>query len=186
MHISLALANTQATALITALNGGSAITYSGAMPATPETTATGTVLATNALPATFGTTSNGVVTVAAITAVAATGTGIPGYIRLLSSGAAAQIDLQVAPAWGASLAVAVGTYCVNGSNYYKCLTAGTTASTGGPTGTAVSGITDGTAVWGYVGATATAAGVDVTTTATQITAGSTWTLSPATITLPGV
>lgn len=50
--------------------------------------------------------------------------------------------------WQASTAVTVGLTRNNGGNVYTCTTAGTTAASGGPTGTGT-GITDGSAVWSY-------------------------------------
>jgi hypothetical protein len=57
--------------------------------------------------------------------------------------------------WAASKAWALNQICSNnGGQYgrngelYRCITAGTSASSGGPKGTAAS-ITDGTAVWAY-------------------------------------
>ena len=52
--------------------------------------------------------------------------------------------------WTGSKAYYAGTYINNGGKSYKCLTSGTSAATGGPTGTAAS-ITDGTVVWKYEG-----------------------------------
>lgn len=52
-------------------------------------------------------------------------------------------------AWVASTAYAYGDERSNGGNTYVCKTAGTSASSGGPTGT-TSEITDGTCVWDYV------------------------------------
>lgn len=49
-------------------------------------------------------------------------------------------------AWVASTDYELRNFAVNGSNLYECTTAGTSASSGGPTGTA-SEITDGTVVW---------------------------------------
>ncbi len=51
-------------------------------------------------------------------------------------------------AWTASTAYTVGETVSNGGNNYICTTAGTSATSGGPTGTGT-GITDGTAVWSY-------------------------------------
>lgn len=52
-------------------------------------------------------------------------------------------------AWAASTAVtAQSTFCLNGGNAYQCVQAGTTAASGGPTGTGT-GIVDGTAKWNY-------------------------------------
>lgn len=58
------------------------------------------------------------------------------------------LNSTAAPAWAGSTAYTVGTFRTNGANQYKCVTAGTSASSGGPTGTG-SAITDGTAVWDY-------------------------------------
>jgi hypothetical protein len=54
----------------------------------------------------------------------------------------------VAPAWASSTAYTLGQFRANGANVYKCATAGTSAGSGGPTGTGT-GITDGTAVWDW-------------------------------------
>jgi|GEM_PF-3834585 len=59
-------------------------------------------------------------------------------------------------AWAGSTAYTVGQRAVNSSKVYECITAGTSASSGGPTTTA-SDITDGTAHWKYVGAGAAGA-----------------------------
>jgi hypothetical protein len=53
---------------------------------------------------------------------------------------------------GASAALALTSFVVNGGNYYCCIQGGTSASSGGPTGTALS-ITDGTAKWAFLGST---------------------------------
>ncbi len=52
-------------------------------------------------------------------------------------------------AWAASTAVALGVRRSNGGNAYQCVTAGTTASSGGPTTTGLL-IQDGTAWWTYL------------------------------------
>jgi len=57
-----------------------------------------------------------------------------------------------APNWAASTAYAVGAQVTNGSNVYTCVTAGTSASSGGPTGTGT-GIADNTCVWNFFSAT---------------------------------
>ena len=51
-------------------------------------------------------------------------------------------------AWTASTAYTSGTVVSKGGSLYRCTTSGTSASSGGPTGTSNS-ITDGTAVWAY-------------------------------------
>lgn len=54
-----------------------------------------------------------------------------------------------ATAWGGSTVYSVGTKRANGGNVYRVTTAGTSASSGGPTGTS-SSISDGTVVWEYL------------------------------------
>jgi hypothetical protein len=53
--------------------------------------------------------------------------------------------------WAASTAYSVSDTVANDENVYTCSTAGTSAASGGPTGTG-SGISDGTAVWDYTSA----------------------------------
>ena len=53
------------------------------------------------------------------------------------------------PAWLPSSAYTASQTAVNNSNIYRVTTAGTSASSGGPSGTGT-GITDGTVVWSYV------------------------------------
>jgi hypothetical protein len=53
--------------------------------------------------------------------------------------------------WTANTVVQVGNHLLNGGNEYICTIAGTTAGSGGPTGTGAA-IGDGTATWSYVGA----------------------------------
>jgi hypothetical protein len=52
--------------------------------------------------------------------------------------------------WAASTAYALNAVINNGVNCYKVTTAGTSGTSGGPTGTGT-GIADGTVVWSYVG-----------------------------------
>lgn len=72
-------------------------------------------------------------------------------------------------AWTASTAYTSGTYVSLGGAIYRCTTSGTSASSGGPSGTS-SSITDGTAVWAYSRA-ALGAGPAVEPSATQKSGG---------------
>lgn len=57
-----------------------------------------------------------------------------------------------APAWAGNTAYKYGQYVTNNGNIYRCMTAGTSAASGGPSGTGA-GITDGSilpAIWNYV------------------------------------
>lgn len=58
---------------------------------------------------------------------------------------------RLAPAWVAATAYVVGDLVLNdsGTRVYECATAGTSAGSGGPTGTGA-GISDGTCVWDFV------------------------------------
>jgi predicted secreted protein len=56
-------------------------------------------------------------------------------------------------AWVALTPYTVGKLVTNGSNVYRCTTAGTSAASGGPTGTATTPVTDGTVSWLFYGTT---------------------------------
>jgi hypothetical protein len=74
---------------------------------------------------------------------AAATAGQPSYWQCTTAG-------RLAPAWVGSTAYVVGALVLNDTNkIYECVTAGTSASSGGPTGTG-SAITDGTVVWNYL------------------------------------
>jgi hypothetical protein len=69
--------------------------------------------------------------------------GSPSYWQCTTAG-------RIAPAWIISTAYTVGVLALNDTNkIYECVTAGTSAGSGGPTGTG-SAITDGTVVWNYL------------------------------------
>jgi hypothetical protein len=73
------------------------------------------------------------------------------YINLNAlTGLSGSVTITNTVNWQASHAYVVGTFVLNGGRRYRCLTAGTSAASGGPTGTATSGIADGTVVWGNV------------------------------------
>lgn len=54
-----------------------------------------------------------------------------------------------APAWAINTAYVAGNQVKLGGSVYQCTTPGTSAGSGGPTGTAPA-ITDGTVVWAYL------------------------------------
>jgi uncharacterized phage protein gp47/JayE len=62
----------------------------------------------------------------------------------------ADVTLGAAAAWVALTPYVVGNYVKNGGNVYICITAGTSAGSGGPTTTAAD-ITDGTVHWEFLG-----------------------------------
>lgn len=158
MNTAQATASAMLTAGFTLLNGGSGLIYSGTQPSTPETALSGNtelVSATVAATALSGsiTYSSGymvgnIALSSSTLSPIATGTGT--FMRMFQSGGtAAYADLTVGNNWLANEPVVVGQLNINSGNVYRCTTAGTTAASGGPTGTGTS-ITDGTAVWTYV------------------------------------
>lgn len=65
---------------------------------------------------------------------------------------------QALNAWAGNTAYSLHDRVKNGGNVYRCTSAGTSAGSGGPTGTGT-GITDGAAEWAYVAPLATFVGV---------------------------
>ena len=64
--------------------------------------------------------------------------------------------IVIGQAWQANFTYTLGTQVSNGGNLYTCTQAGTSAGSGGPTGTATYAVTDNTAKWLYAGTPATA------------------------------
>ena len=82
----------------------------------------------------------------------AVGNGTAQHYRIKISGGTCHLQGPVsyaAAAWAGSTSYTIGQRRRNGGNVYICVTAGTSASSGGPSGTG-SGITDGSVVWDYV------------------------------------
>lgn len=129
----------------------------GVPPANIAAASTGTVLATMNLPSTYMAAASGGSKSKTGTweDLSADAAGRAGYFEIArSNGTTREIQGICAGPWKASTAYAVGDTITNDSGkVYRCATAGTSASSGGPTGTG-SGITDGTAVWNYVQAAA--------------------------------
>lgn len=94
---------------------------------------------------------------ATLTDASANNSGLARFYRIMTGtqGGASTTGAEqglVGQNWAASTAYLLNQHVINDSSkVYKCTTAGTSAGSGGPTGTAGSGITDGSAVWGYVG-----------------------------------
>lgn len=126
----------------------------GAMPTNTAAAQTGTVLATLALPSDWmGAASGGVKSKSGTWEdVAADAGGLAGYYRIMSNDLSkCHFQGLVSQPWVASAAFAVGQQVnADSGKVYKCTTAGTSASSGGPTGTGAS-ITDGGCVWQYIG-----------------------------------
>lgn len=95
--------------------------------------------------------------VTSVIAVGTTGTVLP-LGRIFSvPGAGTRFDslaaatLAAAPAWVGSHAYALGSVVANGGGVFYAIAGGTSAASGGPSGSGVA-IADGTAVWRHVGA----------------------------------
>lgn len=103
MALSFAVATAtqpQGAALATSIGAGATIDIrSGAKPATPETTASGTLLATVVIAGSF-TSTLGVLTAADPASVSPVAAGTAGYFRLRQSGGAAVMDGTVTATGG--------------------------------------------------------------------------------------
>lgn len=94
MALTISAAAAQAMAAALATDIGSAATIelrTGAKPATPETAASGTLLATVAITGSF-TASGGSITAANPAAVTVAASGTAGHFRLKTSGGTAKVD----------------------------------------------------------------------------------------------
>lgn len=144
-----------ADAVTARCNNGFLRFYNSTPPANANTALSGnTTLATAGFGATaFGAASNGVATANAITADAsADATGSPSFCRALESdGTTVVWQMLAACTWVASTAYGVGDRVVNGPNQYRATAGGTSAGSGGPSGTGGS-ITDGGVTWAWEGA----------------------------------
>ncbi len=64
--------------------------------------------------------------------------------------------IVIGQAWQANFTYTLGSQVSNGGNLYTCTQAGTSAGSGGPTGTATTEVNDNTVKWLYAGTPATA------------------------------
>jgi hypothetical protein len=153
-QFSVAVANAMLDAIETAIGVTPIMTIrTGVTPASCATANSGTVIATINLPSDW-------MAAASAGSKAKSGTwqdastdaaGLGGHYRIHDSTATTCHDQGfVYQTWAISTAYLLNHQVQNGANIYRCTTAGTSAGSGGPTGTG-SGITDGTAVWSYIG-----------------------------------
>lgn len=114
--------------------------------------------------------------------VGSNGTAVPSGTLFATSPGGTQFATQAAAtiatlaAWTASTLQAVGDLRTNGGNIYSCTAPGTTASSGGPTGTGTA-ITDGGATWRYCGSGTAAVAAACAATATGTLAAPSGTLT---------
>jgi hypothetical protein len=100
LTVTVAAANSMGTALATAIGSGATIQIrSGSKPATPETAAGGTLLATVNISGSFSS-SSGVLTAADPTSVTIAATGTAAWFRLATSGGTAILDGTVTATGG--------------------------------------------------------------------------------------
>lgn len=156
MNLGKSAAGSAVAALGANFNGGTLVFYSGTMPASPETALSGNTAlctvdyASTAFSTAAYTSPNMQATATFEGSVSPTANGGATFARALASGGTAVADLTVGSTWIPSNVTTVGQYCTNNGNTYACTTAGTTASSGGPSGSG-SSITDGSVTWEYIG-----------------------------------
>ena len=100
LTVTAAAAQAMATALATDIGSAATIEIrTGSKPATPETAASGTLLATVAITGSF-TASGGSITAADLASVTVAASGTAGYFRVKTSGGTAKIDGTVTATGG--------------------------------------------------------------------------------------
>lgn len=96
VRVSTNARNTQLSGLRTAFAGGSIVIYTGTQPASANTAASGTLLATITLPSpAFAEPAAGAMAKTGTWSATASGTGTAGYARLVDIGGDVRIDLAV-------------------------------------------------------------------------------------------
>jgi hypothetical protein len=155
MQASTAARNGALDAIETAIGASPVLRIlTGTIPADCSTAQSGTVLAEPTVPAdAFAAASGGSKAGNSFpwTDSSANATGKAGYVRMYASnGTTCHLQGLAGQTWLASTAYTVGDQVNNGGNCYICDTSGTSAGSGGPTGTG-SNITDGTTQWDYLG-----------------------------------
>lgn len=166
-QLSTAVRNAMGNAIETAIGASPVLEYrTGLPPATLAAASTGTLLMSGTLPSDWaGDAANGVKSFNAnMKADAGVAAGYVGHFRVKASDGTYHMQGLVSENWTASKAYVVGMQVNNGGNVYRATAAGTSASTGGPTGTGT-GITDGGVTWTYAGP------VDLILTNTNIAVG---------------
>lgn len=125
--------------------------YSGPLEANTAAAATGTLLASLAAPSDWmaNAANRQKALAAAISGTAAAG-GLAGHYRIVASDGTVDYAGLVSEPWAANKAYVVGQQVHLNNRVYVATAAGTSASSGGPTGT-TTGIVDGGVTWNYAG-----------------------------------
>ena len=155
MQLDTTTRTNMATQLANAVAGGTMKLFSGAVPANCAAADPAGLLATGTLPNPALTAASGATAISGTWSATGSNGGTLACFRLYDTTAVCRAQGSVGwtaqqGAWAPSTAYAVGNTVSNGGNVYRCTTAGTSAASGGPTGTGT-GIADGTAVWTYLG-----------------------------------
>lgn len=102
LHLSLATEIARANVVLAAVGDAATLSiYTGALPASPDATATGTLLAQLTCGTPFGVLAAAVLTLSAISSTTAIATGTAGYGRFTSSGGTSVIDMDCGLSGGA-------------------------------------------------------------------------------------
>jgi hypothetical protein len=153
-QLSVAVRNARLDAIETTTGASPLLrVFTGTMPANCAAASTGTQLAQATLPADWmaAAASGSKALSGTWQDAAADASGLAGYYRILdSAGTTCHVQGTTSQPWAISTAYALNQQAHNGGNVYRVTTAGTSAGSGGPTGTGT-GITDGTVTWNYVG-----------------------------------
>ena len=138
----------------------------GAPPANAGTADSGTLLASMALPADWmaAAASGSKALAGTWQDASADASGRASHFRI-KQGATCHIQGLLSEAWQGSKVYAIGDQVNNSGNLYRASAAGTSAASGGPTGTGAS-IADGTVTWAFV-----QVGADITLDNCSVNAG---------------
>jgi len=182
IQLSVTVRNARADAFETAIGTAAVLKiFTGEAPANCAASDSGTVLANATLPSDWlSAASSGQKTLSGTWQDAsADNSGYAGHYRLYASdGTTCHAQGPVSQAWAGSTAYVLGQQVHSGSNVYVCVTAGTSASSGGVSGTGTS-IDDGTVEWDYVDT------IGMTMTNTNLAAGQPFSVTTFTITEGG-
>jgi hypothetical protein len=189
LNLSIAAANGQATALAALASGGMLVLYSGAQPATPETSiGASAALATFALGApAFAAPVAGQITLNPPTPATVGSSGTAAWFRVYAADGVTPIfDGNVGTitgsAWAQSTSYSINQIVSANGNAYLCSAAGTTSGSGSGPATTGQAIADGGVVWQYL----SIAGGDINFNTVGFNAGNTVALSSYTLQIPGV
>lgn len=180
MNLAIAPGSLAISGFTNLFNGATLTIYSGSIPATPETAASGTSLYTFTFAATAFST---LTTTGGYDSLSATFTGSGTYVAAGTAGYA-RATMATPSARANTTAYTRGNLVTASSNLYVCIAPGTTSSSSTLTTTNY-GIVDGTAAFDYVGASTVTALADYTvgTSGTDIVLGTTTIISGVTVSI---